>query len=114
LIVLHVNRSTAIFAPDGIAVATQVEDPIEARAKMAQLRPADSRVHVEYQLVDGEPAEHILKVAESSNADLLVLGTHGSTGLTRLLMGSVAEHVLRKAPCPVLTVRAPFKPGAKA
>ena len=61
---------------------------------------------IEYKLLDGEPVEQILRVGASSHADLIVLGTHGTTGLARLLMGSVAEDVLRRAPCPVLTVRA--------
>ena len=114
LIVLHVNRSTAIFAPDGIAVAASTEDPLEARAKLARQRPADPRVKAEHRLAEGEPTEQILKAAECSGADLIVLGTHGTTGVMRLLMGSVVENVLRKAPCPVLSVRAPLKVGAPA
>jgi len=70
-------------------------------------------VKVEYKLLDGEPVEQILKAAASANADLIVLGTHGATGLSRLLMGSVAEDVLRRALCPVLTVRAHPKPIAR-
>jgi nucleotide-binding universal stress UspA family protein len=55
----------------------------------------------------GEPAHEIVEYAARQAADLLVLGTHGRTGLTHALMGSVAERVVRKAPCPVLTVRPP-------
>jgi nucleotide-binding universal stress UspA family protein len=106
LIVLHVNRPPAVYAPDGIVIGAPVEEPYELRAKLAQFRPDDPRVAIEYKLLDGEPAEQILKAATSVNADLIVLGTHGSTGLARLLMGSVAEDVLRKATCPVLTIRA--------
>ena len=105
LLVIHVNRTTAIYAPDGIVMGTPMEEPYELRARLAQMRPEDPRVKIEYRLVDGEPAEQILKVAAGAKADLIVLGTHGSTGLSRLLMGSVAEDVLRRAPCPVLTVR---------
>jgi hypothetical protein len=47
-------------------------------------------------------------VAAESKADLIVMATHGRTGLGRLLMGSVAEQVVRQAPCPVVTVRLPF------
>jgi nucleotide-binding universal stress UspA family protein len=105
--ILHVNRATPIYAPDGIVVGVPVEEPYQLRGKLAQVRPEDSRVRFEHKLVDGDPAEQIVKAAVGM--DLIVLGTHGSTGLTRLLMGSVAESVLRKAPCPVLTVRAPLK-----
>jgi nucleotide-binding universal stress UspA family protein len=114
LVVVHVNRPAPIYAPDGIVVAgVPVEEPLELRGKLAQLKPHDPRVKVEYKLLDGDPAEQILKAAAAANADLIVLGTHGATGLARLLMGSVAEQVLRKAACPVLTVRTPFK-GAES
>jgi nucleotide-binding universal stress UspA family protein len=55
----------------------------------------------------GEPAHEILTFAADKGIDLVVIGTHGRTGLTHALMGSVAERVVRKAPCPVLTVRPP-------
>jgi len=53
----------------------------------------------------GSPAEEILRLAGEAHADLIVLGTHGRRGLSHFLLGSVAERVLRQAPCPVLTVR---------
>ncbi|GIW80871.1 MAG: universal stress protein UspA [Gemmatales bacterium] len=62
-------------------------------------------VPVAITLVEGDPAGEILRVAEETSADLIVMGTHGRTGLSRALMGSVAETVLRKAGCPVLTVK---------
>ena len=55
----------------------------------------------------GSPFLEILHTAQDQNADLIVLGTHGRTGLAHVLMGSVAERVVQKAPCPVLTVRHP-------
>jgi len=63
------------------------------------------------QLKEGHAVEEILRVARESKCDLIVMGTHGRTGIARLLMGSVAEQVLRKAPCPVLTVKQPVPPG---
>lgn len=56
-------------------------------------------------LLDGMPAEAINRAARAKRADLIVIGTHGRTGLARLFMGSVAERVVGGAPCPVLTVR---------
>lgn len=53
----------------------------------------------------GHPADEIVQAAAAERADLIVIGTHGRTGLKHALMGSVAEGVVRKAPCPVLTVR---------
>jgi nucleotide-binding universal stress UspA family protein len=88
------------------------------------LRPMHSPepgVPVQHQLEEGAPEELIVSVAQDQGCDLIVMGTHGRRGLPRLLLGSVAESVLRKAPCPVLTVRGPVPapvpaaaPGAAA
>jgi len=69
--------------------------------------PSDPSVSFEHKLLAGDPAAAIVEAADQENVDLIVLGTHGRTGLTRLLMGSVAENVVRKAKCPVLTVKHP-------
>jgi nucleotide-binding universal stress UspA family protein len=54
----------------------------------------------------GVPAAEILRCARDDDYDLIVMGTHGRTGVARMFLGSVAEDVLRSAPCPVLTIRA--------
>jgi nucleotide-binding universal stress UspA family protein len=72
------------------------------------LRPIQSPepgVRVSHQLERGDAAELIVSVAQDLGSDLIVMGTHGRSGLSRLFMGSVAEQVLRTAPCPVLAVR---------
>ena len=56
-------------------------------------------------LLDGAPHEQVPRAARRSRADLIVIGTHGRTGLSKVLLGSVAERVIRFASCPVLTVR---------
>jgi universal stress protein A len=56
-------------------------------------------------MVEGSPKTEIIAYARKHNIDLIVLSTHGRTGLAHVLMGSVAESVVRTAPCPVLTVR---------
>ena len=53
----------------------------------------------------GDPAGEVVRLAGEEGAELIVMGTHGRTGLTRLLMGSVAEAIVRRAPCPVLVYR---------
>jgi nucleotide-binding universal stress UspA family protein len=58
-------------------------------------------------LEEGDPVTQILRIAGEENCELIVMGIHGRTGLGRLLMGSVAEQVVRRAPCPVLTVKMP-------
>ncbi len=64
---------------------------------------------VETHVLGGEPGPAIVAIANDCHADLVVMGTHGRTGLNRMLMGSVAEYVLRNARCPVLTM----KPGTE-
>jgi len=68
--------------------------------EIARLRP-------EYAVRTGTPAAQIVRYADVRNVDLIVMGTHGRSGVAHLLMGSVAEQVMRTAPCPVLLVRGP-------
>lgn len=67
-------------------------------------------VGVRRRLEMGDPTTAIVKVAEEGRFSLIVMGTHGRRGFSRLLLGSVAEKVVRIAPCPVLTVRVPDEP----
>jgi nucleotide-binding universal stress UspA family protein/quercetin dioxygenase-like cupin family protein len=69
--------------------------------------PPDPSVRVEHRVAEGIASKEILRMAQELKCDLIVMGTHGRTGLDRLLTGSVAEEVLRKAVCPVLVVRMP-------
>jgi nucleotide-binding universal stress UspA family protein len=66
--------------------------------------PADATIAVEHTLAQGDPAREILRFAEQVECNLIVMGTHGRGGLNRLVMGSVADEVVRHANCPVLTV----------
>jgi nucleotide-binding universal stress UspA family protein len=69
-------------------------------------RPEEQGVDVEHRLVEGDPAAEILKMAAQTGCDLIVMGTHGRSGLPRWFTGSVAEEVIRHAPCPVLIAKA--------
>jgi nucleotide-binding universal stress UspA family protein len=62
---------------------------------------------VETAMLRGFPAEEILRYADEQDADLIVMGTHGRTGVDRVLLGSVTERVVRRSPVPVVTVRQP-------
>ena len=66
--------------------------------------------NIEFRLVEGDPGNEIVQVAREAHCDLIIMGTHGRTGLGRLLMGAVAEKVLRQSSCPVLLVKNPV-PG---
>jgi nucleotide-binding universal stress UspA family protein len=111
LLVLHVLQPPAV-AYGGVITELATEAAKQTLAeKLRQIQAPDPNVYMEHQLIEGEPATQILHTAEKHPCDLIVMGTHGRTGLRRALMGSVAEQVVRQAPCPVLTVKAPFPPG---
>ena len=63
------------------------------------------QLHPEYAVRIGAPAEEIVRYAVARDVDMIIMGTHGRSGLAHMVMGSVAEQVLRTAPCPVLLVR---------
>jgi nucleotide-binding universal stress UspA family protein len=67
----------------------------------------DPTIPVEYLLAENDPVEAIVRIAAERHCDLIVLGSHGRRGLHRLLGGSVAEQVMRRASCPVLVVKLP-------
>ncbi len=70
------------------------------------LSPSDiERLRPEYAVRIGTPAEEIVRYADARDIDLIIMGTHGRSGVAHLLLGSVAEQVVRVAPCPVLLVR---------
>jgi nucleotide-binding universal stress UspA family protein len=79
------------------------------RERLGAMRPDDPQIAVERYLLVGDEAIEIVELAGQVSADMIVMGTHGRTGLKRLLMGSVAEKVSRNAPCPVVTVREPIR-----
>jgi nucleotide-binding universal stress UspA family protein len=76
------------------------------------IKPTDPDVAYEHRLITGDPSTAVARLAESEGVDLIIMGTHGRTGISRLLMGSVAEAVVRRAPCPVLTYKQPSTEAA--
>jgi universal stress protein A len=74
---------------------------------LRNVKTDDTKIDIEHQLVEGDAATEILHVARETGCDLIVMGTQGRTGLQRVLMGSVAERIVRRASCPVLTVKVP-------
>jgi nucleotide-binding universal stress UspA family protein len=89
-----------------------IHDVVEAEARaqtdsfLAALDPA-TRAALEVHLVQAEPGKAIIETAAREKFDLIVMGTHGRSGLAHLVLGSVAERVVRHAPCPVLTSACP-------
>ncbi len=113
LVLLHAYPIPGYTFPDGSVVASpkmmdelaeQAEHHLGEWKRDAGALGARSVVTVK---AVGEPATEIVAYARERGVDLLVVGTHGRTGLEHALMGSTAERVVRRAPCPVLTVRPP-------
>ena len=95
---------------DGLAMAdVQKQWEREARERLEQLIPENERPGLAVRLVTlaGDPVRQMTAYAADHDVDLLVLGTHGRGPLSHLVLGSVAERIVRTAPCPVLTVRHP-------
>jgi nucleotide-binding universal stress UspA family protein len=108
LVVLHVVAVPAVIYAEGAVPPDSEELRAAARAQLDGLPVPFGNIRVERRLEEGDAVETILRVAQELPADLIVMGTHGRTGLGRLLMGSVAEQIVRKASCPVLTVKTPL------
>ncbi|MEZ6097028.1 MAG: universal stress protein [Pirellulaceae bacterium] len=90
------------------AAISEVDHVIEEqRHEFDQVKPTIDGVECEHVLIRGEPIHVIVDYVKENDIDLVVMPTHGRSGLLRLLMGSVAEHVVRKAPCPVLVIKTP-------
>jgi nucleotide-binding universal stress UspA family protein len=94
------------FIPPGGAAAILEDLERQVRLDLTQLLPTaeDAKVEVVTQVVTGTPYLKIIEIAQKEKADLIVIATHGRTGLSHLVMGSVAERIVRLAPCPVLTI----------
>jgi nucleotide-binding universal stress UspA family protein len=107
LVLVHIVTPPIIAYGEGVMPPIMEANLEEGRRKLTRLQPLYSGINVEYRVAQGDPATEILEVAQETKSDVIVMGTHGRTGLGRLLMGSVAEQVVRKASCPVLTVKTP-------
>lgn len=102
----HLGLCTVSLAEAGRRVKEHLERRVEEFTRTAEPRGRASAIGrvVSHVRLDA-PAEQIAELAFDLEADLVVVGTHGRRGLSRMTMGSVAEAVVRRAPCPVLVVR---------
>jgi universal stress protein A len=102
LIVLHVIDAPVAYGD--MIVVEPAGHRVDLLRQLRELRGPQS-IPVMHRLEEGVPAKVIVRVAEELHCDLIVMGTHGRHGLSRFLIGSVAEQVVRNAPCLVLTAK---------
>ena len=111
LVLLYVIQDISIaewYIPSSISAADLVEDMQKSADREMEKWGAEaaSKVKaVEKLVVRGVPFVEIIRTAKEKSADMIVIGTHGRTGIDHMLFGSTAEKVVRKSHCPVLTVR---------
>lgn len=112
LLLVHVLAPVIPMAGEGYVSPSVYEQMSEAsrtwgQRQMTRLlaRARTARVRARGMLLEGVPHEQIVRAARRQRADLIVIGTHGRTGVARFFLGSVAARVTATAPCPVLTVR---------
>lgn len=117
IVLLHIAVETPLYSEGGLGVQTQqiyeaqrewAEQTLEARTVALRALGVQAR----WVRRVGVPFEEIVAAAAAERADMIVMGTHGRSGLNRLLLGSVADRVIRLAPCPVLAVREPGRAKA--
>jgi nucleotide-binding universal stress UspA family protein len=114
LVVAHVAEPPLLYAGEGVVFPPPENWIQSAEERLAAIHAPDEGIAFERHLIQGDPIDEILALAKEVKPDLIVMGTHGRRGFGRLLIGSVAEAVLRKAPCPVLTVKMPQASAAAA
>lgn len=105
LAIVHVEELPMPYAGGEMYIAQPEYPNPEVKKMLEAIVPADPNVKFTHRLELGTAADDIVRMAQEEQADLLVIGTHGRTGLKRVLMGSVAESVMRQATCPVLTLK---------
>jgi nucleotide-binding universal stress UspA family protein len=112
LFIVHVHDTRDLNAAMGEAgylyLTTWEEDLEKAQQSLRAIVPTVAGLSHQHECLIGSPASEILKFAEMHDIDLIVMASHGRSGLSRLLLGSVAEGVMRKANCPVLVVKQPI------
>jgi universal stress protein A len=105
LLIVHVEEPPTAYGGGEFYDGINEPDREELNRMLTEVLPTDKSVAYEQCMLVGSPAAAIVHFAAEEAVELIVMPTHGRTGLLRLLMGSVAEEVVRKAKCPVLTIK---------
>lgn len=107
LIIVHAQEEPSAYIGGTMYYGIPEPTAEELMSMLCDVKPTDPSVPCHYQLLEGPPADAIVKFAADEQVDLIVLGSSGRTGITHLLLGSVAEEIVRKASCPVLVCKQP-------
>ena len=107
MIVVHVEEPPIVYGSGELYYGMPEPDTDALKKMLEAVVPTDTSVSCVHRLLSGDPATEIVRLAEEEGAEVIVMGTHGRTGLKRLLMGSVAEAIVRRATCPVFTYKEP-------
>lgn len=114
--ILYVDELVFIMSPYAPLPANTIQNWISEGRTLLENAKGDAlkagATDVDAVLLQGRASPEIIRVAHDGNFDLIVMGTHGRSGVDRVLIGSVAERVVRRAPCPVLTVGLPHARSA--
>jgi nucleotide-binding universal stress UspA family protein len=105
LTLLHIIYIPVTTEVNLSAYYAELESDAQQRMETYQKRVEGEGLTVDTVLVRGTPFREIVEIAQTKQVDLIIMGTHGRTGMAHLLMGSVAERVVRLAPCPVMVTR---------
>ena len=105
LLIVHVEEPPLAYGGGELYYGLPEPDSERILKMLEDVKPSDPSVPYAHRLTMGDPAGEIVRIAADERAEMIILGTHGRTGMTRLLMGSVAEAIVRRAPCPVLVYR---------
>ena len=105
LLIVHVHDEH--IGGDGFRPFLLDPEGIRQSRRLAACKPSNPAVSYAHRMAYGDAVEEIVHIADETHTDLIVMGTHGRSGLARFVTGSVAEGVLRKASCPVLTMKLP-------
>jgi len=114
LLIIHVEEPPTAYSGGEMYYGMLEPATHELERMLHKVVPNDESVSYEHRLITGDPARAITRLAESEGIDLIVMGTHGRTGLSRMAMGSVAEAVVRRATCSVMTYKQPILSPSKA
>jgi nucleotide-binding universal stress UspA family protein len=107
LLIVHAEEPPMAYGGGELYYGLPNPATADLEKMLQEVKPSDPDVPFESRMITGDPASAIVRLAKEEDVDLIVMGTHGRTGLSRLLMGSVTEAIVRRASCPVLTVKHP-------